>query len=471
MKRSHAEELADYVANHRYDDLPREAIHQAKRCLLDSLGVAIAGCKKKWAQAVLAEVRRQRTHGGATVWLYGDRVPDAAAAMVNGMFAHSMDFNDDHAGIQVGGLIPPSALAVAEDAGASPKDLLLAIVLGYDVAIRIADAINSQELYMRGFQPTAVCGAFAAAAVAGKLLRLKSSQISDAFGIAASYAGGTREFLRDGTDTKRFHVAKAAHGGVLSARLAAGGMTGPRTVFEGEAGVFAVYSALSFPERLVAELGRRYDILDTSFKRYPFCDGNAAPLEATLEILRENQIDLEDIQSLRYRMKSFLMPYVIEFHGDRTRKFRPHNELDAQMSLPYCISVGLLNNGNLQVEDFDPVRFDDPRIHTLSDKVDAEADSELDKVPLRPMSMPAIATVTTRRGASFTRRVDYQKGDPRNPFSSEELITKFHSCVQAHITRECAEQVVDEVQHIEERNDLAQLTHLLGSLARRAISD
>jgi len=461
MTNFYSEQLASYIVGHSYNDMPQAVVDHAKRVLLDSIGVAVAGSQKKWAQAVLSQVRRERTQGAATIWLYGDKVPDTSAALVNGMLAHSMDFNDDHAGIQVGGLIPPTALAVAEDAGSTGKELLQAIAIGYDVAIRIADAINSQELYMRGFQPTGVCGAFAAAAVAGKLLRLTPDQLCNAFGIAASYAAGTIEFLRDGSDTKRFHVAKAAHGGVLSARLAAEGMTGPTSIFEGEAGVFAVYSSHARPERLVEDLGVRHDILETSFKRYPFCDGNAAPLEATLELMSEHSISHEEIASLTFRVKSFLIPYVIEFHGDRSRKFRPRNELDAQMSLPYCIAVGLLNNGNLQVEDFDPAKFDQPSIHRIADKVDAFADSELDKVPLRPMSMPSIATLTTTSGQTYTKRVDYQKGDPRNPFSRAELVTKFHTCVSPHVNERAANHLIEAIDHLEANGGLATLTRAL----------
>jgi 2-methylcitrate dehydratase PrpD len=460
---TYAERLAEHVVAHRFEDLPATVVQQAKWCLLDSIGVAMAGAEKIWAQAVLNEARRQGSRGRATIWLYGDKVADTSAALVNGMFAHSMDYNDDIAGIQAGGLIPPTALAVAEEAGATGRDLIVAMALGYDVAVRMADAINSQQLYIRGFQPTAVCGGFGATAVAAKLLRLDVGQLADAFGIAGSYAGGTIEFLKAGTDTKRYHVAKACHGGVLGARLAQGGMNGPRTIFEGDYGLFKVLSADSRPERLLAELGTRYDILDTSFKRYPFCDGNAAPLEATMEILQKQRLGLEDIASLHYRIKTFLIPYCIDYHGDRTRKFRPQNELDAQMSLPYCIAAGLLNDGRLKVADFDPARFDDPAIHAIADKVDAVADTELDKVPLRPMSMPSIVTLTTKDGRTFTHRVDYQRGDPRNPFTPEEFVAKFHECADPLIGEARAARIVDEISHLETLDDLASVSRALSA--------
>ncbi len=458
---TYAERLGEHVAGHRFEDLPPAVVRQAKWCLLDSIAVAMAGADKPWARAVLEEARRQGGSGRATIWLHGDRVSDCTAALVNGMFAHSMDFNDDIAGIQAGGLIPPTALAVAEDAGATGRELIVAMALGYDVAVRVADAINSQQLYIRGFQPTAVCGGFGSTATAARLLGLDPGRIAEAFGIAASYSGGTIEFLKEGTDTKRFHVAKAAHGGVLSARLAKGGMTGPRTIFEGDYGLFKVYSAESRPERLLAELGSRYDILDTSFKSYPFCDGNATPLEATLGLMEEHGITIDDIASLHYRIKTFLIPYCIDYHGDRSRKFRPRNELDAQMSLPYCIAVGLLRKGKLEVADFDPARFDDPKIHAIADKVDAVADPELDKVPLRPMSMPSIATLTTKAGKTYTARVDYQKGDPRNPFAAEDFVRKFHACADPLVGAARAGRIVEQVEMLDRLDDLSPLTAAL----------
>jgi len=467
VPRTYAERLGEHILGLRFEDLPAAVVRHAKWCTLDAIGVAMAGAGKVWARAVLDEVRRHGSHGRATVWLHGDKVPDASAALVNGMFAHSMDFNDDIAGIQAGSLVPPTAIAVAEDAGRGGRDVIAAIALGYDVAVRVADAINSQQLYIRGFQPTAVCGGFGAAAVAAKLLRLDAGQTADAFGIAGSYAGGTIEFLKDGTDTKRYHVAKACHAGVLSARLAAGGMNGPRTIFEGDYGLFRVLSAESRPERLLAELGTRYDILDTSFKRYPFCDGNAAPLEATLELMEAHGIGIDDIRSLHYRIKTFLVPYCIDYHGDRSRKFRPRNELDAQMSLPYCIAVGLLKGGKLEVADFDPSRFDDPRIHEIADKVDAQADPELDKVPLRPMSMPSIVTLTTRGGKTHTHRVDHQRGDPRNPFTPEEFVAKFHACADPLVGEANAARIVEEVERLDEVNDLSRLTAALCASGRK----
>ena len=464
-----AEQLGEYVAGFKFESIPPKVVEQAKLCLLDALGVAATSYDKPWCQAVLKLVRK---HGGlpeATIWYHDDRVPDTNAALVNAMFVHSMDFNDDLAGIQVGGIIPPAALAVAESAKASGKELLASIVIGYDVAARAAVAMDAQDLYLRGLQPTAMCGAFAAAAIAGRLLRMTPAEIASAFGIAASYAGGTIEFLKEGTDTTRFHVAKAAHGGILSAHLAKNGLTGPRTIFEGEFGALRAYSDHAAPEQLVEELGTRFDILDTSVKRFPCCDGAAAPVEAALAILAENRLSPDDIESIHFRVKSFLIPYLVDYHGDKERKYRPQTELDAQMSLPYCLGVAVLGGGRMRIEDFDPPRFSDPRVLGLADRVSAEGDAELDKIPLKPMSMPAIATLKTKDGRSFVKRVDYQKGDPRNPFSVEDFRRKFIECTSGVADADAQRRILDDVLSLERAEKLTQLTRALAG-ERRAVA-
>jgi 2-methylcitrate dehydratase PrpD len=458
-----ADKLADYIVNFDFDRIPPEVAQHAKYLLLDSVGVSIASCDRVWCNAVLEVIRHQGGRAESTVLYYGDRVPDTNAALANATFAHSMDFNDDLAGIQVGGIIPPTVFAVGEAVGASGRDLIAATVLGYDMATRIAAGFDSQGLYMRGLQPTAIVGGFVAAAIAAKLLRLDAGQVANALGLAGSYAGGTIEFLKEGTDTKRFHVAKAAHGGVLCSRLARGGMTGPRSIFEGEFGVFKAYSDAPRLDMVLEELGSRWDILDSSVKRYPFCDGNAAPLEAAFGLVQEAKVDVDDIERLHFRMKSFLIPYVVDYHGDRERKYRPQTELDAQMSLPYCVATGLLNNGKVTLADFERARLADPRVLALGEKMSAEGHAPFDKIPLRPMSMPAIVELTTRDGRKLSKQVDYQKGDPRNPFTREDFVNKFNACANGRLDPAKQEQAVAAILGLEAQPNLSTL---MGFLAR-----
>ena len=455
---TYAEQMGDYIANMGFDDLPEQVVQHAKWTVLDSIGVAIASCDTPWSKAVYRVIQKQGGSPQSTVILHGDRLPDANVALVNSMFVHSMDYNDDLSGIQVGAVVPPTAIATGEPLSALGKEVITAVVVGFDVASRVASAVDSQELYLRGFQPTAVLGQFAAAAVASKILHLSPEQSASAFGIAGSYAGGTIEFLDDGTDTKRFHVAKASYGGIMSAHLASEGMTGPKRVFEGRNGILRALSENPNPERLVEELGSRFDILDTSFKWYPFCDGGFCPLEAALSIIQENGLILGEIERYHFRVKSFLIPYLTDYYGDSERKYRPKTEMDAQMSLPYTLAVGLLSKGDVRLEDFDRENYSNPEILQIADKVTAEADPELDKVPFRPMSMPTIATVTTEDGRAFTKRVDFQKGDPRKPFSEDDFIEKFHKNVEGRLSEGRQARLLDSILMLESLGDIRELT-------------
>lgn len=456
-----AEQLADHIVQFSFESIPPEVVRHAKYLLLDSIGVSIASCDRPWCEAVLKLIRHHGGTGEATILYHGDRVPDLSAAMTNAIFAHSMDFNDDLAGVQVGGIIPPAVLAVGEAVRASGRDVITATVLGYDMATRIVAGFDPQGLYLRGLQPTAIAGGFVATAIAAKLLRLSAGEIANAFGIAGSYAGGTIEFLKEGTDTKRFHVAKSAHGGILCAHLAHGGMTGPRTIFEGDFGVFRAYSDEPATGKVLEELGTRFDILDSSVKSYPFCDGNAAPLEAAVAVVKENGLATDDIERLHFRVKSFLIPYVVDYHGDRVRKYRPMNELDAQMSLPYCVATGLLNGGKVGLADFDRSRLSDPRVLALGDRMTAEAYPPFDAIPLRPMSMPAIVEVTMRDGRKFTKQVDYQRGDPRNPFSHDDFVDKFNACTEARLGASNREQALERLLTLDKQPDLSGVMKLL----------
>lgn len=459
----YANALADYATRTSFATLPANVVHHAKFVLMDAIGVGLAGAplNKDWCNAAIHLVRAQGGMPQATVWFHGDRTSSANAAFANGMLVHSMDFSDDLAGIQIGGIVPTTAMAVGESVGASGEEVLSAMVLGYDIAGRFAQGMDSQGLYIRGLQPTAMVGGFAAAAVAGRLLGLNATQMANAFGIVASYAAGTIEFLKHGTDTKRLHPAKTAHSGTIAAYLAQGGLSGPHSILEGDFGVFNAYSDNPNLSKLTEDLGSRFDVLGTSIKIYPFCDGNIGPLEAVRNIIAENRLDLSDIDKMHFRMVTSLIHYVINLNGDTSRKYRPVTDLDAQMSLPYCIAVGLLRDGDVWLEDFDPSRYDDSEIHALADKVTAVADTSLDGGPRLPITMPTIATLTTTDGRTFEKRVDYQRGDPRNPMSEAELSTKFDRCCAGIFGVGAAARIRKAILDMDSLGDIGQLADML----------
>ena len=235
-------------------------------------------------------------------------------------------------------------------------------------------------------------------------------------------------------------------------------MTGPKTIFEGDFGIFKAYSDNPRMEQLVADLGERFDILDTSIKPYPFCDGNFAPMEAVLQIVGEQKLTIDDIEHMHFRMLPSLIPYVMTFQGDSSRKVRPETDLDAQMSLPYCIAAGLLKNGDVWLDDFHPDRYREEARLAIADKVTAEADASLADGPRRPITMPVVATVDTTDGRTFTRRIDYQMGDPRNPLPAEGFKAKLTRCVEPALGADAAADILSAFDRLEHLDDVGTLT-------------
>ena len=202
--------LASFAADLRYEDLPNPIVERAKRLVLDVTGIMIrARHDAESTPSLIAAVEKLGLADG-TCSVFGDSRSYAppAAALINGTLAHSLDFDDTHAegSLHSSAPIVPAALAAAEMVNASGKDLLAAIVVGYEIQIRLSLALNPSDHYDRGFHPTATCGVFGAAAAAGKLLSMDAEGIQNAFGIALSQSAGSMEFLADGAWTKRSHV-------------------------------------------------------------------------------------------------------------------------------------------------------------------------------------------------------------------------------------------------------------------------
>jgi 2-methylcitrate dehydratase PrpD len=453
----YSEQIADYIRQLSYEDLPQKVIDHAKWVILDAIGAALASWNTPWSLAVYNSIRKKAGTPESTILYFGDKVPDTNAALVNAMFIQGMDYNDDLSGIHTGGILPPTVIAVGEPLSSAGKEIITSIVIGYDMASRLAEAANSQALFEYGYQPSAILGCFATVASSCKLHNLKKGEIVNAFGISGSYAGGTIEFLKEGTDTKRFNIAKSTYAGIISTHLAKEGLTGPGSIFEGEHGIFQLMSNEANPAKLIEDLGTRFDILETSFKKYPFCDGAFCPLDAALSIIRENNIIIDEIENLHFRIKSFLIPFLADYHGDSSRKYRPQNVTDAQFSLPYIIALGILKDGDIRISDFNSDNYNNTKVLKLAQKVSAVADKELDKIPFRPMAMPTIATITTSDGRTFEKRIDYHKGDPRNPFTSTEYIEKFKANVEGKLKKTTIDRLIDIIINLEQLSNISDL--------------
>src|SRR5262245_6193552 len=230
-----AQRLGTFVSRLTYEDLPPEVVRQAKNFVLDQLGCQLLGSTVEWNQPVYEFVKKYRQGGSATIVNYGDRVPPDDAAFVNGTFGQGCELDDyyDRGGGHPGAASIPVAIALSELKRVNGRSFITAIVAGYELGWRAGSGLYP-SIMRRGFHAQSVMGVFIAAATAGKILQLDSSQMTNTFAIAGSHASGTMEFDQSGGEVKRVHNGLACAGGMRSAMLAQLGLTGPPTIFEGE---------------------------------------------------------------------------------------------------------------------------------------------------------------------------------------------------------------------------------------------
>lgn len=412
MEPSVSRQLAEYVAGTRFRQLPRRVVDMARRCFLDWLGSALAGYREPPAQMVLALVRGSGGWDQATVVGSLEKTSALNAALANGTMSHIIEMDDVHRASTFHPAAPiiPAALAAAELVGAAGTQLVTAIVVGYDVGIRVGETVNPS--HYRFWHPTGTCGTFGAAAAAGHLLGLGIKQLVDSFGTAGTQAAGLWEFLADGTMSKHLHPGKAAMNGLLASLLAREGFTGAGSILEGERGFCAATSEGFDPADLVRDLGHQFKITDTSFKPYASCRHTHAGIDAALKI-RERLLgrEIESIQLATYTVARDLV-------GNPS----PRTPYEAKFSLPFSVALALVK-GSAAPGDFTPDMLAAGEIRSLLARTSVSVDPVFDRA--YPDQWPARITVTLQGGTEVTETVTHPLGDPESPMSEEDLVAKF----------------------------------------------
>jgi 2-methylcitrate dehydratase PrpD len=435
--------LATHLATTTLDRIPPDAVRAAKRVMLDTLGVAWAASDTPGSRPLRDLAVREGGAPDATLIAFGDRVPAAAAALVNGTLAGALDFDCLHEPsiMHCDIVILPAVLAVAERQGATGAEFLGALVLGNDLACRLGSSTNLNG----GWFYSALYGGISAAAAAAKLLRLDATGIRHAMGIALSSTGGSRQANAEKRFTKRMQTAFAAQTGVQAALLAHAGVTGPAAILEGDAGIWKLCEA-GDPTPVLAELGTRYANAEISLKKFPSCACNHAAVEAAIRIVQDHRLRPDDIA----RARVAITPYMWHVTGG---PFQPGDtpQVDAQFNIYYSVASALLR-GRLGVDEILPPAIFDPAIPPMIDRIDVVVDNSLNT-----LLGPAIVEVTTNDGRQFRERVDELPGTPDAPLSDAEVEAKFRSCVGRGLDpleSARADALIERVQNIERVADM-----------------
>jgi len=445
--------------------LPATLSARAAAHLLDYLGNALGGSVVPSSDTLRAAFSHVPAGSATVIGGAGVALPEYAA-LLNGAFAHALEMDDTHqpSSTHPGAVVIPAALAAAEQIDASGRELLAAIVAGYEVMARLGMALGPAAQYARGFHPTSVCGVFGAAAAAGLLLDATPGQLAMAFGTAGSQAGGLLEFLGDGSLVKRLHPGWAAHGGLIAVRLALAGFGGPVTVFEGAHGLFGAFSGAARPQPLLDADWSAPQLLRTSIKAHACCRYNQAPLDALLQCRREGEVQADDVESVELGVLSVAWDVIAE---PRERKLDPQTVVDAQFSLPYGAAVAL-RFGRAGVQEHREELLRDPAVRTLMPRVHCVRDATLDAA--YPQRWPATARLRSRDGREFRARVEFPKGDPENPLSPTEMEAKFRSLAGVAAPDAALATIVRRIAELDEAPSVKPLCAALSKQAVGAVS-
>ena len=442
--------MARFVADLRYDDLPNDVRDLAQLVLLDALGCGLAGSTTEELLLIRQAMRAAAGGVGDTLlWGTSESAPLPLAALANGAAIHAREMDDFEGCLHSGSVIMPAAFGTAARARVSGRELLTAIVVGYDIARRALEGCGgNRPLKENGWHSTSVCGGFGAAAAAARVLGLDAEQIQWALGYAGSNAGGTWAFIPDGAMSKRVHPGLAAQSGVVAAYLAASRVTGPTSIFEADwGGFFPTYAGdKAQPAQATDDLGSDFRIRIVGFKPYAACRGNHGSIDAILELRREQNIRPEIVARITVRGS--------RTHVKQLGKQNVQTMLDAQFSLPYSIAVSLATGGAM-LDQYTPEALRRPDILALAHRVEVVHDEQV-----TGNEQPFVDVYLTD-GRVLTRRVLIPRGDRRNPLTEEELRAKFRSNARLVLNEAQVAQLEDAVANVSETENVSALAALL----------
>jgi 2-methylcitrate dehydratase len=452
--------MSRWAAGLQYEHLSQDAIYQAKRFLLDSFGCALGGYQQhdvKIALEVLGEVAGR---GPATVIGTGERIDPVSAALANALMIRCMDYNDiywkqdpSHPSD-----IFPAALACCERAGSSGKELIVGLVLGHEFEMRFCEAAFP-GIRERGWHH-ATLTAFVSPIVAGRALHLSWEQIQHAIGISASrhctlgaVTAGKLTMMKNTVDPM------ATQSGVFAALLAEKGYSGPEHVVDGKEGLTHVFGPEWKLNLLTDGLGDSWRITQCGMKAFPTEALTHTPISAVLDLVKTNDLHPEQVEKIQIRS----LARAADILSDPS-KYDPHTRETADHSLPYVIAAALVERKVTPVQ-FTMEKIMDPKIRAQLKKVEVVADPEIEKV--FPALQRVIVNMTTTDGRTFSKQLDFPKGDPRNPLTDQEVEEKFGALAEGVLSTGAQKKLKEAIWNLEDSDSIRKLMALMKADAQK----
>lgn len=430
-------ELARFASGIRYEDLPDDVRFMARQCLLDWLGVTLAGSQEPLALMLRAEAAEEGGAPRATLFGGGGKTSAGQAALVNGATGHALDF-DDVLGAMTGhptAPVAPATLALAEGRGLDGRQVIAGIVAGIEVEARIGRVLGDSH-YAKGWHATGTVGAFGAAAAAANMLGLDAGQTARALGIAGTQAAGLKSMF--GTMCKPLHAGKAARNGLMAATLAERGFTSRDDVLDCVQGFTDTQTETFRPEALLEEPDR-FHILDTLFKYHPACYGTHATIEACLGVAENPAFDAGDVERVEVKVpQNALRMCNIP---------APETGLEAKFSLAYNVGLGLTKKATGALDIYFDENLDRPDVHAIRETVSVEGSDDMAKFG---------ADVVVHLGSGVVLRGAADVGVPAGDLNQqwEKLQGKFRALAAPLLGGEAAEALIGAVGSLDDAGDI-----------------
>lgn len=448
--------LAEFAESLKFEDIPPTVIDQVRLHLLDALGIGLAASGLQYAVSILETIRSWGGHPESTVMRYGDKLPMHSVGLANASFVHGLDFDDTHAEsiTHVSACVVPAAMTVGEALKSNGRDVLTAMVLGYEVMARIGLTAPG-GFHHHGFHPTPICGTFAAGVIAAKLMGLTAEKIKNALGICGSQASGIQAFLDDGSWTKRLHAGWAVHSGIIAAQMAEKKFFGPKSVLEGRYGLFATHLGKDNfdPSRLTKDLGKKWETLQISFKPYPVCHFSHACMNAARTLQQKYNLQTEDIDRIEALVPETIVPIVCE---PLAEKQKPETTYGAQFSLPFCIGTILVKKQAL-LEDFEETELHNQEILHIAAKVNYR----IEAWPHFPKYFSGGVRIRLKDGRIVEQRQEINYGHPENPLQFVDAKKKFFDNGSGVLPEHRLDEIIESISGIEDMPTIERLTALL----------
>jgi len=440
--------LANFIFALRHKKPPVEVYEKAKLHLLDTLGVALAASKSEPVDLIINSFLPDMCVGNSPIWGRGINTSLLNSILVNGVMGHTLELDDVHreAKAHLGTVIIPVALNLGAYLQASGEEILRAIIVGYEVMIRIGIGVGAVSHRLRGWHATGTCGTSGAAAAASYLMKLDKEKIANALGLAGTQSAGLWAFTADGSLSKKLHPGRSAQSGLFAALLARSGFTGPTKIIEANDGGFFKATSDNYNfSKVVEGLGKEFEMLKTEIKPFACCRSMHPAVEAVLRL--RDKINLKSIKKIEIRIFSI---------GKKQCGFikHPTNTVEAQFSLPYAIAVSLID-GQAFVKQFSKERVKCQDIHDLSNLIEIIACPEFDKD--YPLKWESEVSIILNNGKKFIKKIDFAKGAPENPLSEEELKKRFYELSKKSLPKQKREKIVNYIKKLSDLKDIDTL--------------